>query len=76
MTILKNIKLDIPDDMGKEFLKRLMGGRRNPHIEKLLEEKRDACIKNITPETIFLTLCLVKFSKGNKTYLRYSYLKG
>ncbi len=29
MAVLDNIKLDIPDNVGKDFLKRLVGGRLN-----------------------------------------------
>jgi len=69
MTILKNIKLDIPKDTGKDFLKRLMGGRLNPQIEKLLEEKRGVCIKNIFPKAVYEIYEIEKI-KNNSAYFK------
>ena len=53
MKILDKIKLEIPPAIGTEFLTRLMDGRLNPQIEKLLAEKRAVCIKNIEPKAIY-----------------------
>ena len=53
MNILKKIELDIPEDIGQDFLTKLMGGRLNPKFEQLLIEKREICIKNIFPKAIF-----------------------
>ncbi|MBU4313485.1 MAG: hypothetical protein KJ821_01640 [Actinobacteria bacterium] len=53
MVILDDIKLDIPEDVGKDFLNKLMGGRLNPPLEKLLKEKREVCVRNIYPKLIY-----------------------
>ena len=67
MTILKDIKLDTAGDIGKDFLKSLMGGRLNPQIERMLEEKKDICIKNISPKIIYEIFKIDKI-KGNSVY--------
>lgn len=67
MTILKDIKLDTTGDIGKDFLKSLMGGRLNPQIERMLEEKKDICIKNISPKIIYEIFKIDKI-KGNSVY--------
>jgi hypothetical protein len=67
MTILKDIKLDTSGDIGKDFLKSLMGGRLNPQIERMLEEKKDICIKNISPKIIYEIFKIDKI-KGNSVY--------
>ncbi len=69
MVVLDNIKLDMPKDIGKDFLKHLMGGRLNPQIEKLLEEKRSECIKNISPKAIYETYEIEKI-KNNSVYFK------
>ncbi len=69
MVVLDNIKLDIPKDTGKDFLKHLMGGRLNPQIEKLLEEKRGVCIKNIFPKAIYEIYEIEKI-KNNSVYFK------
>lgn len=53
MNILEKIELDIPEDIGKDFLTKLMGGRLHPKCEQLLLEKREICVKNIFPKAIF-----------------------
>ena len=53
MNILEKIELEIPEDIGRDFLTKLMGGRLNPKFEQLLLEKRGTCIKNIFPKAIF-----------------------
>jgi hypothetical protein len=67
MTILKDIKLDTSGDIGKDFLKSLMGGRLNPQIERMLEEKKDICIKNISPKIIYEIFKIDRI-KGNSVY--------
>lgn len=67
MTILKDIKLDTSGNIGKDFLKSLMGGRLNPQIERMLEEKKDICIKNISPKIIYEIFKIDKI-KGNSVY--------
>jgi len=67
MFILKDIKLDTSGDIGKDFLKSLMGGRLNPQIERMLEEKKDICIKNTSPKIIYEIFKIDKI-KGNSVY--------
>ena len=73
MIILDNIKLDIPEDIGGDFLNKLMGGRSNPHLEKLLEEKRKICVENIHPKAIYRTFEIEKV-KGNSVYFKSGYI--
>lgn len=49
MKIIKDIGLDIPEDLGEDFLKKLMGGSINQVLENMLKDLRDECIKNIKP---------------------------
>jgi hypothetical protein len=51
--ILENIKFDIPQKIGWDFLRKVMGGRLNPEIEKLLTEKSEICIKSIKPKAVY-----------------------
>ncbi len=67
MVILKDIKLDTSGDIGKDFLKSLMGGRLNPQIERMLEGKKDICIKNISPKIIYEIFKIDKI-KVNSVY--------
>jgi hypothetical protein len=53
MKILEYIKLDIPEDIGKDFLERVLGGTINPTMERLLEEKTSVCIESITPKAVY-----------------------
>jgi len=53
MMILENIKLKIPQETGKDFLTKLMGGRLNPRLEKLLSDRREICIGSIEPKAIY-----------------------
>lgn len=53
MKILKDIRLDMPEDIGKEFLTKLMGGKLIPAMEKMLDEKKAACIDALAPEAIY-----------------------
>lgn len=69
MIILENIKLDIPEDIGKDFLNKLMGGRLNLQLEKLLKEKRKVCIENIYPRAIYGTFKIEKVN-GNSVYFK------
>ena len=69
MIILENIKLDIPEDIGKDFLNKLMGGRSNLQLEELLKEKRKVCIENIFPKAIYETFKIEKVN-GNSVYFK------
>ena len=53
MIILENIKLEIPEEPGRDFLTKLMGGRLNPQLEKLLADKSEICIGSIEPKAIY-----------------------
>lgn len=53
MIILENIKLEIPEETGRDFLTKLMGGRLNPQLEKLLCDKSEICIGSIEPKAIY-----------------------
>ncbi|MBC8389422.1 MAG: hypothetical protein H8E13_15455 [Actinobacteria bacterium] len=53
MIILENIKLEIPEETGRDFLTKLMGGRLNPQLEKLLCDKSKICIGSIEPKAIY-----------------------
>jgi len=53
MIILENIKLEIPKETGRDFLTKLMGGRLNHQLEKLLRDKSEICIGNIEPKAIY-----------------------
>ncbi len=72
MTVLENIKLEIPQDTGISFLTKLMGGRLNPEIEGLLFEKSEACMDSIEPKAAYINHRIEKvlddkvyFSAGN-----------
>jgi len=53
MVILDNIELDIPLDIGRDFLEKVMGAAINAPMEKLLREKISHCVENITPKAIY-----------------------
>ena len=53
MDILRDIRLDIPEDIGLEFLTKLMGGRLIPRMESMLKEKKEECIEALAPEAIY-----------------------
>jgi hypothetical protein len=69
MAILENIELHIPEDIGQDFLTKLMGGRLNPTLEKLLEEKKGICIKNITPKAVYKSYEIEKV-EDNSVYFK------
>lgn len=73
MIILEDIRLDIPEDVGEDFLKKIMGGRLNPTLEKLLEEKRKICIENIHPKAIYESFEIKKV-EGNSVYFKSGYI--
>jgi hypothetical protein len=53
MKILDRITLNIPENIGEEFLIKVMGGKLIPKFEALLKEKHGICIDNITPKAIY-----------------------
>lgn len=55
MNIIENAKLDIPDNIGLEFLTKLMGGRLVPRIEEMLKDKREVCKGALQPSAIYDT---------------------
>ncbi len=52
MEILDNIKLDIPREIGRDFLEKVMGAAINAPMERLLREKTSLCIRSIAPKAI------------------------
>jgi len=69
MNILEKIELDIPEDIGRGFLTKLMGGRLNPKFEQLLFEKREICVKDISPKAIFKDYEIEKI-EGDSVYFK------
>lgn len=69
MNILEKIELDIPEDIGQDFLTKLMGGRLNPKFEQLLLEKKEICIRNIFPKAIFKDYEIEKI-EGDSVYFK------
>ena len=69
MNILEKIELDIPEDIGRDFLTKLMGGRLNPKFEQLLFEKREICVKDISPKAIFKDYEIEKI-EGDSVYFK------
>ena len=65
MRIIDNIDLKIPDNIGRQFLTRLMGGKLNPQLEKLLEEKTKICREIITPKAIYDTFPIEKVENSS-----------
>ena len=53
MKIIKDIRLDIPDDIGREFLTKLMGGKLIPSMEEMLTQRRNAAIEALEPAAIY-----------------------
>ncbi len=51
--MLENLKLDIPDDIGKDFLTRLMGGMLIPRMEEMLGQNRKVCLDSVDPKGIY-----------------------
>lgn len=53
MNIIKNIELSIPDDIGRDFLTKLMEGRLIPIMEEMLKNKRGECIDSLNPAAVY-----------------------
>jgi hypothetical protein len=67
MNIIKNTQMDIPNDIGREFLTKLMGGKLIPQMEEMLEDKREICKGALKPAAIYDTFN-IKDVKGNSVY--------
>jgi len=67
MKILRNIDLKIPQDIGKDFLTKLMGGRLNPQLESILDANREQCIQKIEPKAVYDVFNIKKI-EGEKVY--------
>ncbi len=52
--------IEIPDDIGRDFLKKLMGGRLNSHLEEMLSENRMVCIKALKPAALYESFSIDK----------------
>jgi hypothetical protein len=69
MKTLEKIEFEIPENIGQDFLTKLMGGRLNPKFEQLLIEKRGICVKNIFPKAIFQDYEIEKI-EGDSVYFK------
>jgi hypothetical protein len=69
MIILENINLRIPEDTGKDFLTKLMGGRLNAQLEKLLADKSEICINSLQPKAIYSNFEIEKVT-GDYVYFK------
>ncbi len=65
MKVLNDIKLEIPQDIGKDFLTKMMGGRLVPKMEELLVDKKAVCIENIAPKAIFKSFDILRVSNDS-----------
>jgi len=65
MNIIKNVQLDIPDDTGREFLTKLMGGTLIPRMEEMLEEKRGICKDAVQPAAIYNTFIIKNIDRDS-----------
>ena len=75
MMILDNIKLEIPQEIGRDFLEKVMGAAINAPMERLLREKTSLCVHSIAPKAIYdrfeidrVDGDLVYFKSGNIFY--------
>ncbi|MBN1298701.1 MAG: hypothetical protein JW997_03325 [Actinobacteria bacterium] len=69
MKVLEKIKLDIPEDIGKDFLTKLMGGMLIPKMEEMLEEKKEICLKSISPKAVYDSFEILEI-KGDIVHFR------
>jgi len=69
MDTIKNFQLDIPEDIGREFLTKLMGGKLIPRMEEMLKEKREICKDALRPSAIYDTFD-IKSVDGNSVYFK------
>ncbi|GAH98714.1 unnamed protein product [marine sediment metagenome] len=69
MNIIKNMQLDMPDDIGRDFLTKLMGGRLVPRMEEMLEDKREICIDVLEPAAVYDTFD-IRSVEGDSVYFK------
>src|SRR5450830_1664071 len=67
MKIFKNLDIEIPENIGKNFLTAIMGGHLNKQIEEMLYEKTNVCIESMSPKLIFDKYEIEKIV-GDKVY--------
>ena len=69
MNIINNIQLDMPDDIGRDFLTKLMGGRLIPRMEEMLADKRGICIDALEPAAVYDTFD-IRNIEGDSVYFK------
>ena len=69
MKILENIRLKIPEETGRNFLTKLMGGRLNLEIEKILADKGKVCFESIEPKVVYSKFEIEKIV-GDQVYFK------
>ncbi len=69
MTIVDNIQLKIPPDIGRDFLEKVMGAGINAPMENLLDEKTSVCLENIAPKAIYASFDIERV-EGNLVFFR------
>lgn len=67
MKIFKNLDIEIPENIGKNFLTAIMGGHLNKQIEEMLYDKTNVCIESMSPKLIFDKYEIEKIV-GDKVY--------
>ncbi len=63
--IIKDARLDIPDDIGREFLTKLMGGRLIPRMEEMLEDRKKTCENALRPSAVYDTFGIDKIDRDS-----------
>ena len=53
MKIIKDMDLEIPEDIGRDFLTKMMGGKLVPSMEKMLAEKRTEAVEALDPRAVY-----------------------
>jgi len=67
MKVFKDLDIEIPEDIGKNFLTAIMGGHLNKQVEEILYEKTGICIESMCPKLIFDKYGIEKIV-GDKVY--------
>jgi len=73
LKIIKNIQLDIPEDTGRDFLKKLMGGRMIPRMEEMLAQKRAETIDALDPGAVYNAF-RIKDIQGDSVFFESGYI--